>query len=106
MQKDRPGNFPDRSDSLAGVALLLELGGNVLAHNGAEDHGGVEAVAVTGLALLVGADDVTGGPQAGDGFAVGIDDLGLRVDLHAAHGVVQGGFPGAEVPGGNRKVQG
>ena len=73
------------------VELLGQVGDGALGGHLAEHHDVRHGVAADAVAAVDTAGDLTGCEQAGDGVALGVDDPGLGVDLHAAHGVVDAG---------------
>ena len=54
------------------------------------------SVAAQTVARMDAAGDFASRPQTADGFAVGIQNMRLAVDLHAAHGVVEGSLARAD----------
>ena len=63
----------------------------LLARDAAEDHKVGHGVAAQAVAAVDAAGHFTRGEEAGDDLAFGVEDVGLGVDLQAAHGVVDTG---------------
>ena len=59
--------------------------------NPAENDDVRHCVSAQAVAAVDAAADLAGREQAGNGRAFGIDDLSRRIDLHAAHGVMDTG---------------
>ena len=78
--------------------FFLLLGGS-LAGDPAEGQGVGHGVAAHPVGAVDTAGDLTGGEQALDDLAAGVEHLGVVVDLQAAHGVVDNGSEGHGIEG-------